>query len=135
MPPTPKKGSKKSTRVEDGSVAMHQGKNSLGTRSYGSKNGTVVSNYRKDYSDKNLAGNTRSFTDAYNTTMDTTGYSKGKPLFIVTKNRRTPTLGNTTGSHTKIIHRKDVPKQIEIMKKGTRKDELKKGGTVKSKKK
>jgi hypothetical protein len=133
---TPKKGSaKKSTRVEDDSIAMHKGKNSVGIRSYGSKNGTVVSNYRKDYSDKNLAGNTRSFTDSYKTTMDTTGYSKGKPLFIVTKNRRTPTLGNTTGSHTKIIHRKDVPKQIEKMKKGTGRSSMKKGGTLKSKKK
>ena len=107
-----------------------------------SKSGKVSASTRKHYEATTYGGGSRTFVDRKSKSVDTTGYSAGKPYFTVTTvNKPEVAVGKSLyEKSTKIIPRKDVPKTLESMKKGTgmkekeKKAGYKKGGSIKSKK-
>jgi hypothetical protein len=107
-----------------------------------SKSGKVSSSTRKHYEAPTRGGGSLSFVDRKTKSVDTTGYSAGKPYYTVTTVNQPEKTWNKPEykKSTKIIPRKDVPKTLESMKKGTgmkekeKKAGYKKGGSIKSKK-
>lgn len=107
-----------------------------------SKSGKVSASTRKHYEAPTRGGGSLSFVDRKTKSVDTTGYSAGKPYYTVTTVNQPEKTWNKPEykKSTKIIPRKDVPKTLESMKKGTgmkekeKKAGYKKGGSIKSKK-
>lgn len=86
-----------------------------------SKSGKVSTSTRKHYEAPTYGGGSRGFVDVKRKSIDTTGYAAGKPFYILkTENKPEIAVGKSLyKKSTKMISRKDIPKTLESMKKGT----------------